>query len=143
MKRFPFITLIAAGLALAVFASSAALGQGPPIQQLKGNYLGVAKPADLDSSLVLQLSIEEQFSRHFTGTLSYVEQDNLFARTLPYIEQDVVGTITRSGWCAMIAQAGDATLALALDWQVFGGGAAADRRDHRWDRPRRSVAPIR
>ena len=128
MNRFASVVVIVATLGVFACSADPAFSQRSPIQQVTGDFVGLAPTADGGSPLAVHLTIDQQDGRFFSGTLSYMEQDNLIRSLLPYIEQDnvtIFGAITPSGWCGMIAHADEETAALSLDWQKFGGGAAA------------------
>jgi hypothetical protein len=84
------------------------------IQQLQGDFLGLARVGG--DSFDLGLSIDAQQNRSFLGSalLPYIEQDNI----------TIKGSIAASGNCTIQADSTDGKTTLKLDWQKFDGGAA-------------------
>lgn len=84
------------------------------VQQLPGDFLGLARVGG--DSFGLGLSINQQTNRTFQGSalLPYIEQDNILIK----------GSIAASGNCTIQADSTDGKTTLKLDWQKFDSGAA-------------------
>jgi hypothetical protein len=105
-------SLVAAAL---LFFAAGLPAQGLKTPQVEGEYLGVTQLGVVEPEPTgIGLTIEIQDSRRFLGTLSYLEQDNLF----------VAGSISKSGKCQIMAELDEAQATIHLDWQNRGGGAA-------------------
>lgn len=91
-----------------------AFAQVSKTQQLQGGYAGLTQLGVGVDPSDIRLDILSQDSRSFSGTLSYIEQDNLI----------VGGTIAASGKCSIVSEPGDLKSNLLLNWQTFGGGGA-------------------
>jgi len=111
-RRFACFAICLAWLAM---LAAGAQAQTSKVQQLWGDYfgltqLGVVEPVPTE----IGLSIEIQDNRRFSGTLSYLDLEDLI----------VAGTIAKSGRCQITADSEEARAKIHLDWQDHGGGAA-------------------